>query len=219
MSSTVQPASRGRIYLIDDDPDIRLHLGDVLRVEGFEVEVFDSAMQLLEDFRPLPGAVLVMDMRMQGMSGLDAFRRLRAGGIDTPVIFLSGASHPQEIIDALRGGAEDFLLKPIGAAQLVASVRSALAADRIRSLKRKRSEFTQGLLAGLSARECDIFIPVVSGHPNRVIAEMTGLQAGTIKKYRASILAKLGLSETSELIDMMRGISPAELSEALAGAR
>lgn len=219
MSSTPVPASRGRIYLIDDNPDILLHLGDLLRVEGFEVDCFANAARFFEAIPLQSSAVIVMDMRMQGMSGLEAFRLMRARGVETPVIFLSGASHPQEIIDALRGGAQNFLLKPVGAAQLVPAIQSAIAADRIRSLKRRRSESTQELLACLSTRECEIFIPVVSGHPNRVIAEMTGLQAGTIKKYRASILAKLGLSDTSELIDMMRGLSQAELSEVVANIK
>lgn len=219
MQSTDQAVSRGRVLLIDDNTDLRLHLLDLLRLEGFEVEGFDSAVRFLEADCPQTGAVILMDMRMPGMNGLEAFRLMRARGIEAPVIFLSGASYPQEIIDSMRGGAEDFLLKPVSAAQLLVAMRSALATDRMRTLKRKRSELTRGLLAGLSARECEIFIPVASGHPNRVIAEMTGLQAGTIKKYRASILAKLSLSETSELFDMMRGISQAELADALPSSK
>lgn len=219
MPLTDSAVSRGRIYLIDDNSDVLLHLGDLLRLEGFETDCFDSAPAFLGTDRPRSGAVIVMDMRMRGMSGLEAFRLMRARGIDTPVIFLSGASHPQEIIDALRGGADNFLLKPVRATDLVLAIQSAIAADRTRALKRRRSEVTQGLLVGLSSRECEIFIAVVSGHPNRVIAEMTGLQAGTIKKYRASILAKLGLSETSELIELMRGLSQAELSAALKNAK
>jgi FixJ family two-component response regulator len=104
------------VYLVDDNPAIRLHLKALLVSKGYGVHEFDSAQAFLDGHIKLEHpCVLVLDMRMPKLRGLDLQKHLKAQDIFVPIIFISGESQHQEIIDAMKGGAIEFLWKPLKA--------------------------------------------------------------------------------------------------------
>ena len=101
--------TEGHVYLVDDDHDIRFHLSDLLRQLGYSVSDFAQATDFLSQAQRVSPAVLVLDMRMPHMNGLDVQQSLIASGWGLPIIYMSGESQSQEIIDAMKAGAIDFL--------------------------------------------------------------------------------------------------------------
>lgn len=200
------PTPSGHVHLVDDSPDVRLHLGDLLRRLGYSVTAHSSAEEFFN--APTSGgpSMVLLDMRMPGVNGLHAQARLATEKRPIPVVFISGESNLHEGIEAMKQGAVDFLCKPFGREELVRAVDRALEIDRQQQATRQRRDDVQRRVAGLSAREREIFVLMLQGHPNRAIAEATGVQAGTIKKHRSAVLEKMEVSTTAELMDLCRGL-------------
>ena len=206
--------SPGHIQLVDDSPDVRLHLADLLRKMGYSVEVFEGAEEFLASEPVSKPTVLLLDMRMPGLTGLELQSRLRAQGRRTPVVFISGQSRTQEIIDAMKRGAIDFLCKPFTREQLVEAVDRGLALDRQFAEEALRLERVRQCFSALSPREREMFFPILQGHTNRAIAAHTGVQAATVKKHRAAVLDKMMVATVAELIRACEGLD----LDALAGS-
>lgn len=196
----------GHVHLVDDDSDVRHYVGDLLRQLGYGVTTYEDAERFLAAPPDQAPAVVLMDMRMAGATGVQAQRRLREMGLQTPVVFISGESQPREIIDAMKDGAVDFLIKPFRREEVVAAVDKALALDRQRCERLQRLRQVQGMFRTLTEREKEVFHLVVQGHTNIAIGELTGIQAGTVKKHRATIYAKFGLDTVAELIKLCEGL-------------
>ncbi len=103
----------GHIYLIDDDESMRTSLSRMLKDVGYTVEDFSSAVAYLKHSLPVAPAVILLDMQMPDMTGLDLQEKLVQLGRKTPIIFVSGQSHPHQIVKSLKRGAVDFLFKPL----------------------------------------------------------------------------------------------------------
>ena len=205
MYASMNP-SAGHIYLVDDDADVRFYLGDLLRQLGYSVATYENAESFFKHALDLSPAVVLMDMRMPGLTGLQAQGRLADIGRHTPVVFISGESQPQEIVDAMKGGAVDFLIKPFNREQLVAALDKAMRLD-IQSRDRfVRQTQVRRLFNALTEREKDLFSLILQGHSNLAIGEKTGVQAGTVKKHRAAILEKFQVESVAELIETCKGL-------------
>lgn len=196
----------GHIFLVDDNHDMRFYLSDMLSQMGYTVDPFDNAQTFLGRSADISPAVVLLDMRMPGLSGLQLQSRLEVMGRKTPVVFISGESDKDEIIEAFRLGAVDFLLKPFTREKLCSVIDKALAFDHERSQARHSEDAIKRSLASLSRREKEIFMLVVQGMTNKGISEVTGIQAGTAKKHRATIYQKLAVSNTAELIQKCKGV-------------
>ena len=109
----------GHIYLIDDDESMRTSLGRMLKDVGYIVEEFSSALTFLEHSVPVAPAVILLDMQMPDMAGLDLQEQLLKYGRKTPIVFVSGQSHPHQIVQGLKKGALDFLFKPFNLEELL----------------------------------------------------------------------------------------------------
>ena len=134
----------GHIYLVDDKHDMRFYLSDMLLMLGYTVDTFDNAHALLETSMDISPAVVLLDMRMPEMNGLQLQAKLAAFGRQ---------SDNDEIIEAFRHGALDFLLKPFDREKLCQVVDKALAIDRQRSQDVIHTDVLKRSLATLSARE------------------------------------------------------------------
>ena len=196
----------GHIFLVDDNHDIRFYLSDMLTMLGYTVDSFDHAQAFLDNALDISPAVVLLDMKMPGLSGLDLQARLEKIQRKTPVIYISGESNKDEIIEAFRLGAFDFLLKPFGKEKLRSIIDKALEADRQQTLEKTTTENLKRSLAGLSKREKEVFMLIVQGQTNKGIGEVTGIQAGTAKKHRATIYQKLAVSNAAELISQCKGV-------------
>ena len=136
-------ATLGHVFLVDDDHDIRLHLGNLLRQLNYSVSDFPSAQDFLRSATQVTPSVLLLDMRMPLMSGLELHKLLTAQQWQLPVIYMSGESHSQEIIDAMKGGAIDFLWKPFTQSQLKDAINNGLDLDLQRLVQSRYAYQTQ----------------------------------------------------------------------------
>ncbi|MGV0986239.1 MAG: response regulator transcription factor [Limnohabitans sp.] len=123
---------RGHIYLIDDDPSICRSLAFSLSSSHYSVQTFDGPRAFLKDSLPISPAVILLDMRMPEMSGIELQNNLLQSGRETPIIFISGESLATEIIEAMKRGAIDFLLKPFSMGALIIAIENGLKRDRDR---------------------------------------------------------------------------------------
>jgi FixJ family two-component response regulator len=144
-------------------------------------------------------------MRMPIMSGLDLQKSLRAQGSDVPIIYISGESRSQEIIDAMKGGAIDFLWKPFTHTQLVEVIEKGLNLGEQHDKKRKLAKRVKTLYVALSRREKSIFALMLLGYGNKEIAAKMGLMPDTVKKYRAQVLEKMQVENLAALLDLCKG--------------
>ena len=190
----------GHIYLIDDDESMRTSLSRMLRDVGYIVEDFSSAVTFLEDSMPVAPAVILLDMQMPDMTGLDLQEKLVQLGRKTPIVFVSGQSHPHQIVKSLKRGALDFLFKPFNLEDLLKAVADALEFDR-RQLKRISKEVeTKKDYATLTPREKEVCFWLVKGLLNKDIAVKLGTTDATIKVHNARVMDKMNVESVQTLV-------------------
>ena len=191
------------VFLVDDDEGIRRALSRALRMEGFNVEVFESAEDFLHRFDRSWRGCIVLDMSMPGIDGLQLQSRLAAAGVSLPVVFLTGQGDIPMTVRALKGGAVDFLTKPVSVATLVAVVGEALHTHE--STRHGDSELAEiaSNFAALSGREKEVLIALVEGKINKQIANDLGVVEQTVKFHRARIMKRMGARTAAELMHMV----------------
>ena len=189
----------GTIYLIDDDA-IRRSFSRMLADVGYDVFDYNSATSFLSNSRVVSPAVILLDMQMPDLSGLELLDCLEKNGSTTPIIFLSGQSHPQQIVKGLKKGALDFLFKPFNLEELLNAIQTALEYDR-KQFKRilKTSEIKQNFLL-LTPREKEVFSLLVSGLMNKEIAQQLGTTDATIKVHKARVMEKMRAASVQDLV-------------------
>ncbi|QWD95134.1 response regulator transcription factor [Polynucleobacter sp. MG-Unter2-18] len=190
----------GHIYLIDDDESIRTSLSRMLKDVGYTVEDYSSALTFLEHSVPVAPAVILLDMQMPDMTGLDLQEKLVQLGRKTPIVFVSGQSHPHQIVKSLKRGAVDFLFKPFNLEDLLRAVADALEFDR-RQLKRISKEVeTKKDYATLTPREREVCFWLVKGLLNKDIAVKLGTTDATIKVHKARVMDKMNVESVQTLV-------------------
>ncbi len=203
--------SCGHVYVVDDNPDIRFYLTDLLRQMGYTVEGYDGAQSFLQQSFDIFPAVLVLDVRMPEMSGIELQDKIKAMGRQTPIIFISGESQSEEIIRAMKGQPIEFLWKPFQIQQLINAIDRGMALD---SLNRQafilRNEVRRKWLS-LSSRERDVFALMLEGHTNKGISDRLDILPDTAKKHRANVLQKMQTPQLSDLLALCKGLDPRAL--------
>lgn len=190
----------GHIYLIDDDESIRLSMVRMLKDVGYVVEDFSSAKSFLDHSLPVAPAVILLDMQMPDISGLDLQERLVQLGRKTPIVFVSGQSHPHQIVTSLKKGAVDFLFKPFNLEDLLRAVADALEFDR-RQFKRISKEVeAKKDYATLTPREKEVCFWLVKGLLNKDIAVKLGTTDATIKVHKARVMDKMNVESVQTLV-------------------
>jgi len=192
--------SAGYIYLIDDDESMRTSLTRMLREVGYMVEDHSSALTFLEKSIPVSPAVILLDMQMPDMTGLDLQEKLLQLGRKTPIVFVSGQSHPHQIVKGLKKGALDFLFKPFNLEDLLKAVAEAIDFDR-RQLKRVSQDVeTKKDYANLTPREKEVCSWLVQGLLNKDIAVKLGTTDATIKVHKARVMDKMHVDSVQTLV-------------------
>jgi FixJ family two-component response regulator len=190
----------GHIYLIDDDESMRTSLSRMLKDVGYIVEDFSSALAFLEHSLPVAPAVILLDMQMPDMTGLDLQEKLLQLGRKTPIVFVSGQSHPHQIVKSLKRGAVDFLFKPFNLEDLLKAVSDAVDFDG-RQLKRISKEVeTKRDFATLTPREKEVCFWLVKGLLNKDIAVKLGTTDATIKVHKARVMDKMHVESVQILV-------------------
>ena len=191
---------RRTVYLVDDDVEIIANIATFLRDKHFEVRHFSRGEDFLTSLPLNLPAVVVLDMQMPESNGLEIQNALVEQGVTSPIFFLSGDSKSQQIIDALKNGAYEFLLKPVKPSLLLDLLNKAFTQQESQDALNKKLVQSQKCLELLNKNEREVLNYFIQGFSNKNVAEKLGLQADTIKKRRAQIYLKLKVDDLSGLI-------------------
>ncbi|MCC8392622.1 response regulator [Paraburkholderia sp. MMS20-SJTR3] len=193
--------SASRVFVVDDDDSVRAALARLLRASGYNVESLDCPQALLEraDLASQPACV-VLDLQMPGMTGLEVQQKLARL---LPIVFLTGHGDVSSSVEAMKGGALDFLPKPVAEAQLLAAVERALKRACIESERRHERAEIEERISHLTRREREVMDLVVTGRLNKQVASDLGAAEKTIKIHRARVMEKMKAKTIVELVQLV----------------
>lgn len=199
------------IYIVDDDADIRSSLLRAMRIRGFEAEGFATAAEFLENYDQTRIACLILDQGMPDMSGLELQKHLTMNGYSMPIIFITGHGGVPESVQAMKGGAIDFLEKPFRQSELMDCIHSALSLATSMHADSRKNHALQERFAKLTPREREIVDHMIS-HPSEVSSKEIGrhlnISPRTVDNHRARILEKLGVCSVVELMAIIKHQDP-----------
>jgi FixJ family two-component response regulator len=196
------------VYLIDDEARTRTALARLLRTLGYTVQEYDSAIDFLA--APLPeSGCIVLDVHMPALSGLDLQERLSAQGCRLPIVFLTGQGDIRMSVRAIKGGAEDFLTKPVSREVLTDAIGRALERGARDLADTQARQARNERLARLSGREREVAFLLAQGRLNKQVAAELGTTERTVKAHRSSIMAKLEIRSAAELARLLDGAASA----------
>ena len=187
------------VHVVDDDPPFLMALSRLLRASGFSVRTYVSATDFLAQHEEDAPGCVVADLRMPEVDGLDLQAALAHARNPLPLLFLSGYPDTASTVQAMRGGAEDFLEKRAPKEELLAAVQRALARDARERAERFRQDELRQRFEAISPREREVLGLVLQGRLNKQIAGDLGIHERTVKVHRKSIMTKLGVRSVAAL--------------------
>ncbi len=188
------------VFVIDDDQDIRISLRGMLEAEGMVVKDYGDAEGFLADYRPGHDGVLLIDMLLPGMSGLDLLRHIRSAAFRLPAIMITGAGDVSMAVKAMTAGALDFLEKPVRREELLASLARASAQGHDPDALLAGRHAAVQHIAGLTRRQRQIMELVLTGEPSKNIAADLGISQRTVENHRAAIMRRTGTRSLPALV-------------------
>jgi two-component system CheB/CheR fusion protein len=191
-AGVVDATQNAVISIVDDDRHIRAAIRSVLEGEGMIVEEFESSEVFLAAYRPEQEGCLLIDAYLPGMSGLELLDRLTETGHALAAIMITGHGDVPMATQAMKAGASDFLEKPVGRSDLLASIDTALSESRDNGILSARREAAVDHVACLTPRQRQVMELVLAGHPSKNIAADLGLSQRTVENHRASVMRKTG---------------------------
>ena len=188
------------VYIVDDDGNVRDALRSVFEDDGQAVEDFASCEEFLKAYRPGRKGCLLVDAYLPGMSGLELLKKLGESGYYLPAIMVTGNSDVKIAVEAMKAGASDFIEKPVGRDELLASVARALEQARDSSKLTVWRQEAASQIADLTARQREIMDLVLAGHPSKNIAADLGISQRTVENHRAEIMKRTGSKSVPALV-------------------
>ncbi len=197
MSSTQQDCT---IFIVDDDEAVRDSLRWLLEANGHHVQCFADAEDFLNTYDPQQLAILIVDVRMPGMSGLELQEVLIARNATLPMVFITGHGDVPMAVSTMKKGAIDFLEKPFNESDLRAIVARMMeqATERAQQVAQQRSH--EEVLSRLTAREQQVLERIVAGRLNKQIAGDLNISIKTVEAHRANIMEKLEVTTVADLM-------------------
>jgi FixJ family two-component response regulator len=195
------------VIVIDDDRDVRESLGRLLRSVSLQARLYGSVAEFLSAGAPDGPSCLVLDVRLPGQGGLDFQRELSSAGVQTPIVFITGHGDIAMSVQAIKGGAIEFLTKPFRDQDLLDAIRSGLERDQD---QRKRAGVIGQIKARfdtLTPREREVMALAVTGRLNKQIAAEIGISENTVKIHRGNVIRKMGAASLVELVLMAEKLS------------
>lgn len=201
------------IYVVDDDAGVRKSLDMLMRAIGHNAETYASADEFLNGYSAEGPGCLILDLRMPGMSGLELQEELSRRGSSLPIIFITAHGDVPTAVDAVKGGAIDFIQKPFRDQDLIEKIEQALEENAINRSRLAERDDVESRIASLTPRERQVMEIVVDGKTNKAIAAELGLSERTIEIHRARVMRKMDAESLPNLVKMVlrvRGESSAE---------
>jgi FixJ family two-component response regulator len=194
------------VLVIDDDPEFRDSVARLLRTVGLHARQFSSVPDFLKADPPDGPTCLVLDVRMPGRSGLELQSELVAANRQVPIIFITAHADVPMTVQAMKGGAIEFLTKPFRDQDLLDAIEAGLARDRARRESDRALAALKERFDMLSSREREIMLRVLTGRLNKQIANDIGISESTVKVHRVNLMRKMkarSLPELSRMADLL----------------
>jgi two-component system response regulator DctR len=191
------------VHVVDDDEAIRDALAWLLKSRGLAARAWGSAEAFLADWSPALEGCAVLDVRMDGMSGLELFERLLAAGSRLPVIFLTGHGDVPLAVAALKRGAFDFVEKPFNDNDLVDRIEAAFRREAEQREEHQTRADVAGRVEALTERERQVMERILAGDYNKQIADVLGIAIRTVEVHRARVFEKMGVRSAVELAQLI----------------
>jgi FixJ family two-component response regulator len=198
------------VLIIDDDPEFRDSVGRLLRSVGLDTRQFSSVSDFFKAELPDRPTCLVVDVRMPGRSGLELQRELAVANRKPPIIFITAHGDIPMTVQAMKGGAIEFLTKPFRDQDLLDAIQTGLARDLARRESENALDELRNRFDSLTSREREIMIQAAAGRLNKQIAHGIGITESTVKVHRANLMRKMkarSLPELSRMADRL-GLTP-----------
>jgi len=190
-------------YVVDDDEAVRELWRWLMESNAIAVKTFASAAAFIEAYRRGDPGCLVLDVRLPGMSGPELQGYLKRAAIEIPIVFVSGHGDVPTAVNAIKGGAVDFIQKPFDYHEAVSVVRRALERDAEgRDRRASQAQFAERL-ASLTEREREVMRFIAEGKPNKLIAERLDISIRTVEFHRANVMDKMGADSVAALVQLM----------------
>jgi FixJ family two-component response regulator len=201
------PDAKSTVLVIDDDPALRDSVARLLRSLGLDAQLFASISEFLGSDPPDGPTCLVLDVRLPGKSGLDLQRELAAANRELPIIFITGHGDIPMSVQAMKGGAIEFLTKPFRDQELIDAIQLGLSRDRSRRENEKALAALRERFGSLSPREREIMVQVARGRLSKQIAGDIGISEATVKVHRSRAMRKMNvrsLPELGRIVDQLK---------------
>jgi len=189
------------VLIVDDDCRVREGLSELLSAVGFHSTAFASIAEYVQFPRPDVPSCLILDVKLPDMDGLE-FQARNAGMSQPPIVFITGFGDIRMSVSALKGGAVDFLTKPLRTAELIAAIRTAIVRDRHERQARAERASLERRLAQLTPRERDVMPLIVQGMLNKQVAAALGISEVTLQIHRRRVMQKMRASSLADLVRM-----------------
>jgi FixJ family two-component response regulator len=189
-----------RVYVVDDDLHVLSAFRRLLEAAGYDVVTSDSPNEFLSRHdRTLPGCVL-LDVGMAELNGLETQQRMLELGVSRPIIFITGFDDARTSVEAMKGGAYDYLVKPISDKILLAAVEAAISSDIKAFREREDIAKLARQWRTLTLREREVMLHVIRGRLNKQIAGDLNIVEKTVKVHRARVMEKMGVRSVAGLV-------------------
>jgi FixJ family two-component response regulator len=201
------PDAKSTVLVIDDDPALRNSVARLLRSLGLDAQLFASISEFLGSDPPDGPTCLVLDVRLPGKSGLDFQRELAAANRQLPIIFITGHGDIPMSVQAMKGGAIEFLTKPFRDQELLDAIQLGLSRDRARRENERTLAALREGFESLSPREREIMLQVARGRLSKQIAGDIGISEATVKVHRSRAMRKMNvrsLPELGRMVDQLK---------------
>jgi FixJ family two-component response regulator len=196
------PPAAPIVFVVDDDISVRESLELLIRSAGWQPELFESAEHFLQRPRLRTPSCLVLDVEMPGLDGLELQRRIAAERPEMPIIFVTGHGDVPMTVKAMKGGAVEFLTKPVGDQVLLDAIGGALERSRIALDQELQLCMLRDRYASLSSREREVMVLVVAGLLNKQVGSELGISEITVKAHRGSLMRKMKAKSLPDLVNM-----------------
>jgi len=194
--------AKSTVLVVDDDPAVRASIGRLLRSLDLDAQLFASIADFLKSDPPDGPSCLVLDVRLPGQSGLDFQRELAGANREFPIIFITGHGDIPMSVQAMKGGAIEFLTKPFRDQDLLDAIQLGLSRDRARQKDEKALAALKERFQSLSPREREIMIQVAMGRLSKQIAGDMGIAEATVKVHRSRAMHKIKVRSLAEFVRM-----------------